>query len=345
MTSSPRQQEAIDVQLKGAFAALPRRRVQVHATLAQLESILSLPVWKKRHELYSVWIATEIVAALHGHDCELHHEGGMIEFAFRQTLVATVHTSDPVTQLISERRVPLEHPRGEGRIANVQPDYGLWQSPIKGTETCGVVIEVKHYKKAAPRRFQDVLEDYARAFQSARIVLVNHGPMRSVTDELPRQVRDRCTAIERLTVSNAEGRSKLAQIVRAYVGEPAFPAVVSIAVPSDAAIAIDVSSSMLQRFGQSELTELFGAYSPSDPIALIDDQLVDMVEIHELPQRLASLQGGGTNLAGPIHDLLTTSDNVIVITDDEGAQQLQGRELRRMPSGIVVVHVERSAHG
>lgn len=36
----------------------------------------------KRHELYAVWIATEIVQATEGHRCTIHHDNGRIEFAF-----------------------------------------------------------------------------------------------------------------------------------------------------------------------------------------------------------------------------------------------------------------------
>src|SRR6266446_4437600 len=33
-----------------------------------------------------------------------------------------------------------------------------------GSDTCGLVVEVKHYKRAARSAFGDVLDDYARAF-------------------------------------------------------------------------------------------------------------------------------------------------------------------------------------
>lgn len=342
MESAPDLRATVGTQLREAFAAYSRRKVEVRVTLAQVESILSLPVWKKRHELYAVWIATEIVAALHGHNCDLHHDNGSITFSFRETLVATIRTSKPVTRLISERRVLLSNPSGSGRVAGAQPDYGLWRNGANGTETCGVVIEVKHYKKAAPRRFKEVFEDYARAFNSAQIVLVNHGPMRDMMDELSPQISKRCLAIERLAPGNTDARSALAQIVRDYVGEPVVSATDPIAVPKDTEIALDVSGSMLSR-SRSELAELLDTIAlPSKRITLVDCRVVATVTIGHLSRVLASLAGSNTDLRDPIQQLLQTAEDVVVVTDDEGARQLNGRTLRETPSGIVVVHVTRA---
>jgi hypothetical protein len=110
--------------LHDEFARYPRKKFGAQIKIADLEAYLSLPIWKKRHELYAVWIATEIVNALPDHICEIHDEDGKIVFAFGETLVA-VKSSWPQVRLISERRVPLAAPVGKGRSGNVQTDYGL----------------------------------------------------------------------------------------------------------------------------------------------------------------------------------------------------------------------------
>src|SRR5262245_25110600 len=80
----------------------------------------------------------------------------------------TVKSAWPAVRVISERRVPLAMPVGKGRSGNVQPDYGLWRHE-SGVETCGLVIEVKHYKRSASTSFGHVLADYSRAFPTAEV--------------------------------------------------------------------------------------------------------------------------------------------------------------------------------
>ncbi len=139
--------------LSRVWAAYPIRHHRARITMSELLEILSLPVWRKRHELYAVWIATEIVSAIPDHDYEIHHDQGRIVFAFRETLLATISTARPRVRLLGERKTPLAHPVGKGKSRNVQPDFGLWKSQ-GGVEECGLVIEVKHYKEPITKRGQ-----------------------------------------------------------------------------------------------------------------------------------------------------------------------------------------------
>ena len=200
---------AIGGELNKITDKFPVEHVQVNISIGDLESVLSLPVWQKRFDLYSVWIATEMVRALKGHDVEIHHDHGRVAFAFKETTVATIHSSPGPFKLISERRIPLANPRGEGRKGGVQPDHGLWTTN-DGGEVCKLVIEVKHYKNSSKAKFVDVFEDYARALPVAEICLVNHGPIGTAIYEVSKTVQSRCRAIGHLTSSNVELRTELA---------------------------------------------------------------------------------------------------------------------------------------
>lgn len=318
-------------QLQNYFARYPRRKFGARLKLADLQSYLSLPVWQKRNELYAVWIATEIVNALPDHSCKIHNDDGKIVFAFRETVVATVESAWPHVRLISERRVPLAAPVGKGRTGGVQPDYGLWRSEARG-DTCGLVIEVKHYKKSAPSRFGDVLMDYSRAFPSAEVYLVNHGPVGSVTD-LPREFWSRCHAIANLTVPNTEARDGFRKAVRKYVGEPVVRAVKKRSSgPADTVLAIDVSASMSDGlsgddFGQIMREIVDGRCTTA---AFIDVKVRTTMPIDELPERI-SAEGSSTSLQGPIVELLRTFKRVLVVTDDDGLKSMSS-----MPNLIVV---------
>ena len=130
-----------------------------------------------------------MISALKFHDVQLHHNDGCMEFGFQETVVATIPSSPGPFRLISERKSPLSNPRGEGRKGNVQPDYGLW-TEVDEKDVCRMVVEVKHYKESAKRKFLDVFEDYARALADAEIFLVNHGPS-GTFDKLSGDIRER----------------------------------------------------------------------------------------------------------------------------------------------------------
>ncbi len=120
--------EPLGEQLNQLLSPFPTRAMNFHRSFRDLESVLSLPMWKQRYELYSVWIGTEIVRSLTsaGHNVELHHENGRIAFAFRETEIATVRSSSGTFRLISEKRSKLDDPIGDGRMGGVQPDFGIW---------------------------------------------------------------------------------------------------------------------------------------------------------------------------------------------------------------------------
>ena len=206
-------------ELRSRYETLPRRRLNVRVDVQDLVRLLSLPAWRKRHELYAVWIATEILAAAEGHEVRVKHGEGELRFAFRQTKIADIVSARPVVSLFSERKTPLENPIGKGRKCNVQPDYGLWREEQFG-DRCSLVVEVKHYKRSDGRNFRDALVDYARAHPGAVAMLVNYGPV-GLLEELPYDLRRRCRTVEHLNPRNKEAKDEFRKAVRAQIGDPA----------------------------------------------------------------------------------------------------------------------------
>lgn len=321
---SPSDLATLGERLAAAFARYPRQRIGFHADVQGLERILSLPVWQRRHELYAVWIATEMVNALGGHECELHHEDGRITFAFRETVVATIHSTVPEKRLIAEKRVPIDQPIGKGRKGNVQPDYGIWTGSAE-QEVCGLIVEVKHYKKAARSRFREVLVDYARAHPNGTILLVNHGPVGDMVEGLDDSLKRRCRMLGELTPRNINQRDAFRTVVRDHVGEPVRQIRIGPA-GSDTGLLIDISGSMASALGgagfatllQSLLADGIGC------VALADNQIRNRCVAGEaLEGARNAVSGRGTDLIGPIRTLLGEHRRVMVITDADGAANLE----------------------
>lgn len=228
-------------------------------------------------------------------------------------------------RLISERRVPLAVPVGKGRSGNVQPDYGLWRGDA-GSDTCGLVVEIKHYKRPASSSFGNVLIDYSRAFPDAQVYLVNHGPTGDAIRNLPRELRLRCNTIENLTVLGMGARDKLREAVRTYVGQPVIrPVKKRASGPADTVLAIDVSGSMSDCLGGADFAEIMREIVDGrcDTAAMIDVGVRTIMPLGELPATITA-EGSSTSLGEPVLELLRTFKRVLVVTDESGLSSLSG---------------------
>ncbi|MFL6450435.1 MAG: hypothetical protein ACJ746_22555 [Bryobacteraceae bacterium] len=154
---------------------ISRRSVDVSVLLEDLDEILSMPVWRRRHEVYSVWVGSRIVDAL-GKTATIHASDGIILFSFRATHLATLPLGPGEgLQLWTELRTPLRDPIGKGRKSGIQPDYVLTIGPSDDPSRSLIVVECKQYLRGSRRNFGAAVIDYARGHPNAFILLVNYG--------------------------------------------------------------------------------------------------------------------------------------------------------------------------
>lgn len=311
--------------LTDRLASLPLRKVRAQVSFGDLLKFLSLPVWKKRHELYAVWIFTELLEAADRHDLRLHHDNGRITFEFRETLLASIVSARPNLDVFTERKIPLDAPVGKGRTGNVQPDYSVWENSRLASNKCVLVVEVKHYKRSANRSFADVLTDYAAAHPDAEVVLVNYGPIGDILDRLPFTAKRRCSLVENLTPLAPVERERFREIVQSVLGEPhrSAPAV-GPGQHTRSAIAVDVSGSMSEllsdpTFGQVVATLAVG--SVANELYPVDSKVHAPVPVGQ-SSRLAQLAQDINSLAVPVSQLLGTYEEIFVLTDDDGLKDL-----------------------
>jgi hypothetical protein len=144
-----------------------------------LYDFLNLPVWKRRYELYSAWISTQILDALSEENIRIHLSNGTLTFSFSGVHFATIDQV-PAVQVWAELRSPIHFQAlGHGRKKNIQPDYTLIAEPIHEDSSAVLVVECKQYRKASAKNFIAAVTDYARARPRAVVALVNYGPARS----------------------------------------------------------------------------------------------------------------------------------------------------------------------
>lgn len=184
-------------EVEDLFKQIPSAITSIEEKTKKLEEFLDLPIWKKRHELYSAWVSTQIMDAVGYEHLEIHQVDGKLVFAFSGTHFATTTDFDPNLFLWAELRSPLADPVGKSRTSSIQPDYTILKAPVSAESSAILVVECKQYKKQSTANFTDALLDYARGHINAKIILVNYGPVSANLIEHDKlgMVKDRVLAI------------------------------------------------------------------------------------------------------------------------------------------------------
>lgn len=145
-----------------------------------LEDVLDLPVWKKRHEVYAVWIGAQIHRALkdEGWCFRFHLVDNRLEFAFRGVHLATMLRGEQEPELFwwTELRTFHDDLPNKRRKEGIQPDYRVLRSPLSAANKEVLVVEAKQQLRSNNKEFREALEDYAHACPNAGVLLVNNGP-------------------------------------------------------------------------------------------------------------------------------------------------------------------------
>ena len=163
--------------VKSAVDALYVSSKAVETWEQNYRDILNLPIWKRRHEVYAVWVGAQIAAALNGLDCEFHVEDGVLRFPFSGAQLATIWSkSRDIYMFWTELRSRLAMTARSGR-KSIQPDYRILKLPFEPVRGTVLVVECKQYRHSSTRNFAAALNDYAVGCPNAQVVLVNNGPI------------------------------------------------------------------------------------------------------------------------------------------------------------------------
>jgi len=325
--ASRSQQREVEKTLDAMLKDVPRRPARFHLQMETLTEVLSLPIWKRRYELFSAWVFTRFLAALDGHQIELHDEDGCLQFAFRETLLATVRSLRKPLDVYAEKRAEAHGLRGHGRVSAIQPDYSAW---TQGDGECKLAIECKHYKKASTANFSDALYDYSTNLPGAQVLLVNYGP---VTAELMAITRVGGYNKRQFCWGNVNPEfpsqvEAFQQAIRNAIGDPLVARTTAAGtMRKDTVLVVDVSSSMKTTLttpeGRQYILDLVDRWTATR-LAAVDDALHGEFEpsAEGLDRLLEASPFGGTALLGPAVQLAQTYAEVFILTDCDGLSTL-----------------------
>lgn len=150
-------------------------KIEIMQMVDDLIEILNLPFWKKRHELYSVWVSTQIVEALKDRDIKFQVKDNTLSFSFGGSHIATCNGLCPPLEIWAEFRTSAKKLVGHGRTNAIQPDYTLAVDSVKDPDNTVVVVECKQYETPDIRNFRDAVIDYANGRPKAVVMLAGYG--------------------------------------------------------------------------------------------------------------------------------------------------------------------------
>jgi hypothetical protein len=156
----------------------PRVEGWVEQTVNQLLDLLNLPMWKRRHEMYSVWVGSVLLRTIAARNTGVvfHPEAGVLSFSFAGKHLATYTWKQRTFHVWCELRSPLEG-KSAKRKKGIQPDFRVRDvtKNSDATSDTRLVLECKHYLVAGKSNFVGAAVDYAHSCPNAHVMVVNHG--------------------------------------------------------------------------------------------------------------------------------------------------------------------------
>lgn len=154
----------------------------IKKALPVLENFLRLPIWEFRHEIYSIWIFTRMIADIPDSFLKFNLNDNTLKFTFNAELLATVLLGDKQIDFWHELKTKIiTHVQGEGRKEHVQPDYSVVCGYPDNADNSIIVAECKQYKNPDYKNFCDAVVDYANNRPKAKILLTNYGKFNIAT--------------------------------------------------------------------------------------------------------------------------------------------------------------------
>lgn len=144
--------------------------------IPQWQTFLRLPIWKKRYEVYSVWVFYEMISTFSDDEIVFHLKDNVLSFPFSGACIASILLYGKKFDIWTELRFStFVKPCGKGRTRAIQPDYSIVYENKKTNKDSIVVVECKQYKRASMSNFSQAIIDYALNCPNAEVFLADYG--------------------------------------------------------------------------------------------------------------------------------------------------------------------------
>lgn len=326
-------------ELEQIFSGIPYREEERKTLVERFLELLSLPIWKRRFELYQVWVLTQIDKALEDYEREIHHVDGVLIFRFSGTHVGTIETCKGRVHIWSELRSPLAEPLGGTRKRHIQPDYTLTFEPITDSSRTLVVVECKQYFRPSPKRFATTLIDYAKGHPRATVILVNYGTIsEKILRYIPESLNKRTVFIGNFKPNCPREFNLFKNAILGAIPKPSYVERRTSDLKNIDLIVVDISGSMRHLLDNENVLKVLRTIVDLFPLArlLAIDTLVrgEWKRAKDGLQELLKLsRTGETDLVSVLSRY--NMKKTIVLTDQQGWEQISAMIVRPYLSIVV----------
>lgn len=326
-------------ELEQIFSGIPYREEERKTLVERFLELLSLPIWRRRFELYQVWVLTQIDKALEDYEREIHHVDGVLIFRFSGTHVGTIETCKGRVHIWSELRSPLAEPLGGTRKRHIQPDYTLTFEPITDSSRTLVVVECKQYFRPSPKRFATTLIDYAKGHPRATVILVNYGTIsEKILRYIPESLNKRTVFIGNFKPNCPREFNLFKNAILGAIPKPSYVERRTSDLKNIDLIVVDISGSMRHLLDNENVLKVLRTIVDLFPLArlLAIDTLVrgEWKRAKDGLQELLKLsRTGETDLVSVLSRY--NMKKTIVLTDQQGWEQISAMIVRPYLSIVV----------
>jgi hypothetical protein len=206
---------------EAALTSMDRGSIIADELREAFRELLNLPIWQRRHELYAVWVGSQIAGALDDVQAVYHVVDGVLRFPFSGAHLATfIDRDSDILMFWTELRSRLTANSLVGR-KNIQPDYRVVKLPFEPERNTTLVVECKQYRRSSLGEFSNALNDYARGCPNAVVILVNNGPIGpGLTNRIDPRHADRTHAVSEFRPDNPGPLTQFRSLVRSSVLGP-----------------------------------------------------------------------------------------------------------------------------
>jgi hypothetical protein len=157
------------------FSDLPTEERIVESLIEEIHTILNLPVWKYRWQLYQVWVGLYFLNRMqeYGLPFNVYVQNGRIElYEHHPAQLADVVGCESPISFWAELQTALPTPIGKPH--SIKPDYRLSRSPVTNPKNTLLLLEAKQRLEITEKELCELIERYRIGCPNGTIVFVNY---------------------------------------------------------------------------------------------------------------------------------------------------------------------------
>ncbi|MBJ6801137.1 hypothetical protein [Geomonas propionica] len=157
------------------YKDLPTLERLVESLAEEIHSILRLPAWRHRWQLYQVWVGLSVLDLLREQELKfvVHAPDGKLElYEHHPAHIADLRECDSFISFWAELQTVVTG--DSGSVQSIRPDYRLARSPFTMPKSTLLIVEAKQRISMTSLQLQGLYERYRAGCPEGALIFVNY---------------------------------------------------------------------------------------------------------------------------------------------------------------------------